>query len=176
MIIHFEEPSSDEKFYARALAILAGPSRRMALLMRVCNLAYWATVMAALAWLVSQAIDRRPPVTIRAVTLLTDTVTAGEAVRVSYDVTRERTCETDLSWSIYDGLQEIHRFGPQHVAAPGLPGQETFTHAWPTPMDAAPGRGKLRVVLAFECPGNYLQALYPVTLVLPDLPLVIRAR
>ena len=39
-----------------------------------------------------------------------------------------------------------------------------------------PRLGKLRVVLAFECPGNYLQALYPVTLVLPDIPVVIEAR
>jgi hypothetical protein len=172
----FDEPSVDERFYARALAILVGPSRRFALLMRTCNLAYWAAVISALAWLFSQAVDRRTPVSVVNVALLTPRVVAGEPVRVSYEVLRERTCETDVSWSIYDGAQEIHRFGPQHVAAPGLPGHESFVHSWATPANAAPGGGKLRVVLAFECPGNYLQALYPVTLVLPDIPVMIEAR
>ena len=171
----FEDPNGDEQFYARALAILVGPSRRMALVMRVCNMAYWLSVTAALAWLMSQVVDRRPPVVIHEARLLTPVIAAGDPVRVAYDLTRERTCETDVTWSLYDGATEIHRFGPQHVAAPGLPGPETFVHAWPTPTDAAPGEGKLRVVLAFACPGNYLQALYPVTLVLPDLAVRITA-
>lgn len=172
----FDVPSKDEQFYARALAILVGPSRRLALFLRICNLLYWAAVIAALGWLVSQALDRQPPVQVRNVTLLTPSVTSGEPVRVSYDVVRRRTCETDVSWSIYDGAQEIHRYGPLHVAAPGLPGLDSFVHAWPTPSDASPGRGRLRVVLAFACPGNYLQAIYPVTLVLPDLSIELLPR
>ncbi len=45
------------------------------------------------------------------------------------------------------------------------------------PRPATPRRveGRLRVVLAFSCPGNYLQAVYPVTLVLPDLSIDISA-
>ena len=172
----FDEPSGDEQFYARALAILAGPSRRMAFVMRTCNLAYWISVIAALAWLASQALDRQPPVVVRAAALLTPSIAAGDPVRVSYSVVRVRTCETDVVWSIYDGAGEIHRFGPLQVSAPGLPGQDQFVHAWATPGNAAPGRGKLRVVLAFACPGNYLQAIYPVTSVLPDMPVEITGR
>lgn len=171
MTAAYDDPSSDEKFYARALAILVGPSRRMALAMRICNLAYWLSVMAALGWLASQAIDRQPPVVIHAATVLTPHVRPGEPVRVSYTLTRLRTCATDLTWSVYDGAGEIHSFGPLHIEAAGPPGPETYTRAWATPAQAAPGSGRLRVVLAFQCPGNYLQTLYPVTLVLPDLAL-----
>ena len=166
-----DDPSSDEKFYARALAILVGPSRRMALAMRACNLVYWISVMAALAWLTSQALDRQSPVVIHAADLLTSHIRPGEPVRVSYDITRRRTCVTDISWSFYDGAGEIHNFGPLHIEAAGPPARERYTRAWATPPDAAAGNGRLRVVLAFQCPGNYLQALYPVTLVLPDLPI-----
>ena len=172
----FDEPSQDEHFYARVLGILAGPSRRMALLMRLCNIAYWISILGALAWLAAQAVDRRPPVIIHNATLLSTSIVAGDPVRVSYDLTRERTCETDVTWSVYDGAQEIHRFGPQHVSAAGLPGQEVFTRAWTTPANAAPGPGKLRVILAFACPGNYLQSLYPVVVVLPDIPIRIEPR
>jgi hypothetical protein len=164
---------TDEQFYARALAILVGPSRRMALFMRACNLAYWFSVMAALTWLSAQAVDRQAPVIVHSATLLTDRIRPGEPVRVSYAVTRIRTCATDLTWSVYDGAQEIHSFGPVHVEAAGLPATETYTRAWATPVNAAPGLARLRVVLAFQCPGNYLQAVYPITLVLPDLPFAI---
>jgi hypothetical protein len=169
----YDDPSTDEKFYARALAILVGPSRRMALAMRACNLAYWVSVMAALGWLAAQAIDRQPPVVVHAAELLTPRLRPGEPVRVAYTLTRLKTCATDLNWAIYDGAGEIHSFGPVHVEATGPPGRETYTRAWTTPTEAAPGVGRLRVILAFQCPGNYLQALYPVTLVLPDLPIRI---
>ena len=172
----FPEPMTDEHFYARALAILVGPSRRMALFMRLCNLAYWLGMLAALGWLLSQALYRRPPVTIHAATSLTQHINAGDPIRVAYDLTRQRTCESDLTWAVYDGAQEIHRFGPVHVEAAGAPGHDSFVHAWATPSDAAPGHARLRVVLAFSCPGNYLQALYPVVVVLPDVPVEIDAR
>jgi hypothetical protein len=171
----FEEPTADEQFYARALAILVGPTRRMAVITRFCNILYWLSVVAALAWLASQAFDRQVPVVVHSATLLANHVRAGEPIRVSYAITRLRTCATDLTWSLYDGAQEIHRFGPTHIEAAGPPQSETFTHAWATPGNAAPGQGRLRVVIAFECPGNYLQALFPLTLVLPDLPVIIDA-
>jgi hypothetical protein len=170
-----DEPSRDEQFYARALAILVGPTQRVALLMRACNLVYWAVVIAALGWLCAQVIDRQVPVVVREATLLTPEIKAGEPIRVAYLVNRLRTCETDVMWSVYDGAEEIHRYGPLHIAAPGRPGPDSFVHAWSTPGNAAPGRGRLRVVLAFACPGNYLQAIYPVTDVLPDLPVTILA-
>jgi hypothetical protein len=168
-----EEPSHDEQFYARALTILIGPSRRMAVIMRICNMAYWLSTMAALGWLMSQVLDRQVPVIVHAAVPLSSHVRPGEPIRVSYAVTRLRTCATDLTWSLYDGAQEIHRFGPVHIEAAGPPQSETYTRGWATPGDAAPGEGRLRVVLAFQCPGNYLQALYPVTLVLPDIPVTI---
>ena len=108
-------PSADEHFYARALAILAGPTRRMALLMRLVNIAYWVAVLSALGWLVGQGLDRDPPVTVVATTLLTPAVRSGEPVRIRYAFIRHRTCETDTAWLVFDGAQEVTRFGPVHA-------------------------------------------------------------
>ena len=172
----YQDPSKDEELYARMLGILVGPSRRVALAMRICNVIYWLAVIGALAWLFSQVIDRGPPVAIKSARLLTTEVAAGDPVRVEYSLRRWRTCQTDVSWAIFDGLQEVHRFGPIHVEAAGNPGSETMVHAWSTPTNAAPGSGRLRVTLSFECPGNYLQAVYPVTLVLDDVAFTLADR
>lgn len=172
----YDPSSADEHFYARALAIMVGPSRRVTLLMRVVNLAYWMAVLAALAWLFGQAIDRNPPVTVRSATLLTPALQAGDPVRVRYDFTRTRTCATDVSWSIYDGAQEVTRFGPIHSEANGRPADETTVRGWSTPVNAAAGQGRLRVIYAYQCPGNYLHTIYPVTLILPDVMFTIEAR
>lgn len=172
----YDEPSSDEQFYARALSILVGPTRRIAVLLRICNVIYWLSIIAALAWLFAQAIDRAPPVTVRSTRLITPEVVAGEPVRVEYDLRRYRTCRSDVSWAIYDGADEVHRYGPVHVEAAGNPGQETMVHAWSTPTNAAAGSARLRVTLSWECPGNFLQAVYPVTLVLDDVAFTIAER
>ncbi|MCW6509844.1 hypothetical protein [Lichenifustis flavocetrariae] len=169
----FDQPTADEQFYARAFAIMVGPGRKVASVMQVCNLLYWLAMIGALAWLFSQVIDRTPPVTIRSARLVNATVAAGDPVRVEYDLRRSRTCQTDVSWAIFDGLQEVHRFGPVQVDAAGNPGADTMVRAWPTPINAAPGPGRLRVTLSFECPGNYLQAVYPVVMVLDDVGFLI---
>ncbi len=169
----FDAPSIDEQFYARALAIMVGPGRRMALLMRVVNLGYWFAIIAALAWLFGQGIDRAPPVTVHAATLLTPVLRPGDPIRVRYAFTRHRTCEADTSWLVFDGAQEVTRFGPIHSVAMGDAGDEVLVRAWSTPLNMAPGQGRLRVVYAFQCPGNYLQAIYPVTAVQPDVPFAI---
>ena len=169
----FDTPSADEQFYARALAIMVGPGRRMATLMRVVNLAYWFAILAALAWLFGQGIDRAPPVTIHAASLLTPAIASGEPVRIRYAFTRHRTCEVDTSWLVFDGAQEVTRFGPVHSVASGNPGDETVVRAWSTPVNMAPGQGRLRVISAFACPGNYLHAIYPVTTVQADIAFTI---
>ena len=149
--------SRDEQFYARALAILVGPSRRMAWLLRLCNLVYWAAVIAALAWLLSQALDREPPVLIRSATLLSPSVAAGEPVRVAYDLARRRTCETDVSWSVYDGAGRD-------------PSVRTGACCGAL---ACPGRGSLRPCLAHaqqRCPGSRPPARRAGLLVPGQLP------
>lgn len=171
----YAPPTADEQFYARALTVLVGPSRRLAALMRVVNLLYWMAVLAALGWLFSQGVDRTPPVTLRETTLLATTVKPGDPLRVRYGFTRHRTCEVDTSWLVFDGAQEVTRFGPVHSSATGAPGEETVVRAWPTPATMATGQGRLRVVSAYACPGNYLHAIYPITVVQPDLPFTVGA-
>ncbi len=170
------EPSADERFYAQALSILVGPTRRALVVMRLVNLAYWVAVLGALAWLFSQVIDRASPVEVHGATLLTPDIRPGQPLRVRYQFTRRRTCETDVSWSVFDGAQEVTRFGPVHSSAGGRPADEDVVHVWSTPVSAAPGQGRLRVIYAYQCPGNYLHAIYPVTLILPDILFAITDR
>jgi hypothetical protein len=165
----YDRPTRDEDFYARALAVLVGPSRRFKILMRIFNLLYWMAIIGALAWLFAQAIDRSAPASLHSATLLSPVVAAGDPVRVRYNFTRYRSCETDVSWAIYDGAQEVTRFGPIHTNATGRPAEESVVHAWATPLNAAPGQGRLRVIYAYECPGNYLHTVYPVVMILPDV-------
>ncbi len=150
----YDDPSTDELFYARALGILVGPGRRLAHLMRLVSLAYWIAVIAALGWLFSQGIDRAAPVTVHAGTLVSEAVHPGEPVLVRYSFTRRRTCETDTTWLVFDGAEQVTRFGPIHSTGNGLPGDETMVHAWPTPATIPPGQGRLRVISAFSCPGQ----------------------
>ena len=50
-----------------------------------------------------------------------------------------------------------------------------FTRSWQVPPEATPGRARLRVGWAYACPGNYVQAMSPVILSLPDVLFTIDA-
>ena len=165
----FSDPSPDEVFYAQALATLSKPRRRTARLMRAVNLVYWAGVLLALSWLVSQAIDRTNPIVDRTQALVGQGAAPGAPIKVAYHLRRLRVCAADVSWTEIDGAGEVHRFGPRHIPVPGKRGADAFTSEWPTSANATPGPSVLRVVIEFQCPGNYLQAFYPIVDELPDL-------
>lgn len=166
----FRDPDPTEAFYAQALATLSKPRHRKARIARALNAIYWTAILLALSWLASQALDRAVPVEHRAQTLIGTGATPGAPLKVAYQLTRHRVCATDVSWTEIDGAGEVHRFGPQHVPIPGKLGPDAFTRAWATSPNAAPGPSVLRVVLEYQCPGNYLHALYPVVEELPDMP------
>lgn len=165
----FDDPSPDERFYAQALATLSGPRRRTATLMRWLNVAYWTAVILALAWFAAQAFDRTLPVAGRTQALIGDGAAPGAPLKVAYHVDRLKVCSADVSWTEIDGAGEMHRFGPKHIPVPGHAGQDSFIYPWPTSANATPGPSILRVALEFHCPGNYLQAFFPIIEELPDI-------
>lgn len=74
--------SETDKFYGRALAIMVGPGRAMALTMRLVSLAYWIAMIGAVAWLFSQAFDREPPIDVIALEVVNGVVRPGEPIMV----------------------------------------------------------------------------------------------
>lgn len=163
-------------FYANALSVLSGPTRTMATVMRVLNLVYYILMFAAMGWIFSQVIDRTPAVNIKSSRLVADGIYPGEQLKVEYDIERLRQCQSDTTWTVYDGANEIRRFGPVTVQAAGKVGPDIYVRAWTIPQNAAPGPARLRVALSWQCPGNYLHAIYPVTTILPDVNFTIVPR
>lgn len=167
--------SQTDKFYGKALQIMVGPGRAMALTTRVVSLAYWIAMIGAIGWLMSQAFDREPPVDILSTEMLTETVRPGDPIRVRYHLIRHRVCRTESSWVILDGISEYRRFGPVVAEAVGRVGDDTFVKGWTLPLGAAPGAGRLRTITTWRCEGNFLHAFYPIVRVGPDLHFRIEA-
>lgn len=163
------ELARTDRFYGKALQILVGPGWWMATAMRVASIAYWIAIVLALGWLFAMAIDREPPIEILSRELLTDAVHPGEAIKVRFNVRRDRICRTETTWIFFDGNGEYRRFGPVAIEAGGPVGPDQFTRSWTVPANAAPGAARLRLVSSWECPPNLLHPLYPVTRVSPDL-------
>ena len=161
--------SRTDRFYGKALAILVGPGWWMATAMSLASIAYWVAMVLALGWLFAMAIDREPPIEVLSRELLTETVYAGDPVKVRFNIRRNKICRTEVTWIFFDGLGEYRRFGPVAIEANGPMGPDQFTRSWTVPANAAPGAARLRLVTAWECPPNLLHPLYPVTRVAPDL-------
>ena len=162
----FDPVSAGEAGYARALRILVGPTSRAALALRVVSLVYWACMIVALGWLGSQVLDRGDPVTILTMIAEPNIVRAGEPVRVHTALHRFKSCDVRLDWSVQDSRGEIFRFAPRFGHAPG---PEDYTVTYDTSRGMAPGPARLHVTMQAQCPGNYLQALAPLVMELPDV-------
>lgn len=165
-----------EEMYVQVVDTLTRPRTARQHLLRALSHAYWIVVILILAWCASQAVDRREPVDNVTQDLVGDAIAPGTDIRVRYHVVRHGVCETEISWAIYDGLSEVRSFGPVHYDAVGNIGPDTYIRPFPLPASAAPGSARLRVKLAWQCPGNFVQAIYPIVRVLPDLPFEISRR
>lgn len=170
------EIAATDRFYGKALKALVGPGWWMATAMRVASITYWLAIVGALGWMLSQALDRDPPVEILSRELLTERVAVGDPVKVRYNVRRDRSCRTETTWIFFDGQGEYRRFGPVAIEAGGPVGPDSFTKSWTVPGNAAPGAGRLRVLTSWECPTNLLHPLYPITRVSPDIHFEILPR
>lgn len=166
----------DAKFVADAIWTLTGPTKRVRVALQVANAVYYICVLGMIGWLISQAADRTAPIKLVHQEVLTGVVAAGDQIKMRYEVRRDRLCEVDTTWAFYDGANEVRRFGPSSVRVAGKLGIETVTRAYTVPANSAPGVARLVVTLAWQCPGNYLHAIYPVVMVLPDANFTIAAK
>ena len=165
----FDPPSADEDFYARALRILVGPTKRTAVALRVLSAAYWTLMIVGLGWLGAQVFDRGDPVRIFSLSATPAAIHAGEPVEVYTVLQRFKRCDIRLDWSIEDSRGEIFRFAPRFGHAPGPVGHDDYTTPYETSRGMAPGAAVLRITMQARCPGNYLQALAPLVMELPDV-------
>lgn len=166
----------DAEFVANAIAILSAPAKRTRNLMRVANLIYYAIVLMMLGWLISQALDRAPPIKVFRANIKTDIIYPGEQLKVEYVLRRDRLCESSSTWAFYDGSNEVRRFGPNVVISPGKLGLDTFIRSYTVPSNSAPGPARLSLTLAWQCPGNYLHPIYPIVMTLEDIHFTIIPR
>ena len=165
----FAPPSDDDRFYARALGILVGPTRRTAIALRVLSAIYWSFMIVCVGWLGAQVFDRGDPVRIFSLTATPSAIHAGEPVKVYTMLQRFKRCDVRLDWSIEDSRGEIFRFAPRFGHAPGPVGRDDYTTPYETSRGMAPGAAVLRITMQARCPGNYLQALAPLVMELPDV-------
>lgn len=170
------EWSRTDRFYGRALKVLLGPGWWMATAIRVASIVYWLAIVLALGCLAAQVLDREPSTEVLSRDLLTERVVAGEAVKVRFNVHRNRLCRTESTWIFFDGNGEYRRFGPVGIEASGPLGPDQFTRSWTVPINAAPGAARLRLVTSWQCPTNLLHPLYPVVRVAEDIHFEILAR
>lgn len=125
---------------------------------------------APLAWLL---LDRDPPIVVARAAMMTEGVQAGGDLRVSYLVNRRRTCSTIVYPILYDGENIRHVFEPEALPDPGDIGREVFTVRRRVPSGAEPGEARYRVTLQWRCPFNLFHHIWPVTMVLPEVPFTI---
>ena len=159
----------DASFNARALRILAGPTMRMALVMRVANLVYYAVIVAGLGWMASMALDNTIPVKVLSRTLLTPSVHAGDKLMIRSRRIRIRQCELTRRFSIVDGIGRRYDFEPEKFDAYGPVSSEPEedTTLVSIPPEAVPGRGRYVAITAWDC--NPLQRAlgWSITVVQP---------
>lgn len=169
---------TDAAFSARALRILAGPSRRVGLLMRLASVTYYAVILLALGWLVGMATDNALPVKIVSRSLLTPTVPAGDDIEIRSRRVRLRQCELTRRFVIVDVTGRRYDFEPERWDAFGPVSanpEEDITRV-PVPREARPGRARYTAILAWDC--NPLQRAlgWSITLVQPAIEFEILAR
>lgn len=166
----------DAVFVAKAIAVLSGPAKRTRTLMRAANLAYYTFLLVMVGWLISQAMDRQPPIRVSHFSVDQGVVYPGEQLTINFDLSRDRICEAQTEWAFYDGANEVRRFGPSFVSVAGKIGPEKFRRSFTVPANSAPGVARLVITLSWQCPGNYLHPIYPVVMTLPDINFTIAAR
>lgn len=171
----YDAPTDDERFYARAFAVMVKPARRLAIAGKVANVLFATVMLAAAAFASEQLWDRADPVRFLSVAAQPDHVAAGDSVRVDLAVERYKRCDYTLEWDIVDSAREIYHFRGGPERAPGPPGMDRYMHRYATARGMAPGPATLVVSLQATCPGNALQRWWPLTVDMPPVDFTVDA-
>ena len=173
----FAKPSHDELFYAKALHIMAKPTRRFWFIMRVLRAIYWFAMTCVAVWIGSQALDRELPSKDLVAVADPTVVVAGNPVMVHSVVIRNKLCEASVRWEVMSGVnRKIQLFGPV-ITYPfsSKIGRDEFTLPYDTSVDMVPGPATLLIYKSYKCPGNYLSGLVPIQRPVVIVPFVIAA-
>lgn len=99
----------------------------------------------------------------------------GDLLKIEQRVTRYEVCATKSEWTIYDSAGNKISFPLGETPASGNVGTEKpFTRSLKIDKtmgnnEVKPGIARARLVLGWQCPGNYYQAIFPKTRVYDDL-------
>ena len=180
----------------RSVLDMRRATRRRKVARRIIAITFYACLASLLliaAWFVAQVTDRDVPTT-TTLALVNPPLTEAQAARLNVpderrglaavrpagqllmrvQAVRRRTCEVDITFYVYDGDGQETRVVLPHMDAKGKPGVDPpFVRPVTIPADAKPGVGRLRVVRAYQCPGNFVHEHYPVIDVSPDYPFAI---
>ncbi len=172
-------PTADEAFYARALGVMTRPGRVVRTIGALANAAFYLSVAAFVGFVGAQAWDRSQlPFTYLRAWADPHRIGPGEPVKVWVSIVRHKRCAYAVTWSVTDSRSMVSYFGPVFQQAPGDTSptpQAPYGLDYVTPPVMAPGPATLRVTLRGECPGNYLDNWWPVTIDMPPVPFDVAA-
>ena len=159
-----------EQFYARALAIMAGPRHAMHTIALIANVLIYGLWLCIGSFVLEQAWDRaQVPFIYHSATAVPNVIAAGNPLPVLVDIDRFKRCTYSITWSITDSSHTVTNYGPVIERAPGPPGHDTYTHLYPTPAQMASGHATLQVTLRGHCDGNYIDNWAPRTIDMPPV-------
>ena len=177
MIARFAPPSEDEALYAKALSILSTPARRVrtvgTLAAALINAILFLGVCAIVGLVAEQVWDRSQlPFDYIDEWADPHVIASGDSVKVWVRIIRHKRCHYAVSWSVTDSRSMVTYFGPVQQEAPGDPSplpQAPLGANWQTPPVMAPGPATIRISLRGDCPGNWIDNYWPVTVDMPPV-------
>jgi hypothetical protein len=126
-----------------------------------------------LAWLVTSALDRQPPIIYDHVAALSDSVPQGGTIEVEFSVFRLRVCDAVVKRWLIDARGEKHAIPSFTVGPRPLAGLDTYRRSITVPDAAALGQASYVVDLAYSC--NLIHRLgWPILVSSPPIRFNIR--
>lgn len=131
----------------------------------------------ALAWMITSAIDRTPPIIYESARVLTDSVAQGGQIEVEFRVFRHRICDGEAKRWLTDAKGIKHSI-PSFTVGPRaqLAGLDTYRRTITIPEAAALGQAKYEVDIEFVC--NTFQRVFgwPIFLKSPPIRFEVTPR
>lgn len=104
-----------------------------------------------IAWLVTSAIDREPPIIYERVGALSSSIPQGGTIQVQFSVFRLRLCEVETRRWLIDSKGTKHSIPSFTVGPRLLAGLDTYTRSITIPEAASVGQATYQVDLSFYC-------------------------
>lgn len=134
--------------------------------------AVYASLLGLIAFWAGMAgwwtIQRDPPIRLDAIEVLTERVSRGGEIRVSYTVERRELCEVVVERFVIDSDRVIHLIEPRRYSSGrGSIGVDQYVERAPVPAGASYGPAVLREILIHTC--NPVHRFWPIRQQLPEV-------